>query len=200
MPLGIFGQALLTALLHHTWYSAVSYVKKLKLDTTSKCKRLSRLYILKNYLQISITIVAFIVLFVFILDDGRINRNFGCSSNLLDPPLQCIYNATGVNNVFLIFYGFMSIFVIVAAVYGLMDIFVKSFLFDHAKTDRECSNCGAGTTTFFYCIFTLCCLWLCGCCKCSDNGEKDWPLPSDVYITEYCHPDEDTKKSSQLER
>ena len=190
-PLGIFGAALLTVLLHHTWYSTVLYVKMLKDDDNhsekKKWYRLSCFYIIRNICQFIIAAAPIVLLSLYARNVIGIIRSFDCTTELLDPTLKCIYDSIALNDVFLVFYGTVSCVVIIAAVFGAFDICVRSDL----KSICTCPNPPPGQ----------------GQNPPPVQGQNPpvqgqnppvqgqnphckcfWKIPSDYCITEYCFP------------
>lgn len=169
-------------------------------------------YGIKNFLQAGVAVVAVTLSFDYEFDKSSklsisINKTFLCpikgQGNIdywtdLDT-VQCFYSSIALNDVFLIFYGIMSICVFLAASFGLVDICVRPDL-NRCCIRQSCSccckSCSCSCTCLKFCYTCLksCCTYLKSCCSCSESNSCCQPcscccsceLAKNDDILEYC--------------
>eukprot|EP00731_Ephydatia_muelleri_P012759 Em0007g69a len=180
-------------------------------------------YGIKNFLQAGVAVVAVTLSFDYEFDKSSklsisINKTFLCpikgQGNIdywtdLDT-VQCFYSSIALNDVFLIFYGIMSICVFLAASFGLVDICVRPDL-NRCCIRQSCSCCckscssSCSCTCLKFCYTYLksrcsctclksCCTCLKSCCSCSESDSCCQPcscccsceLAKNDDILEYC--------------
>ena len=150
LPFGVFGQGLLTLLLHHSWYSAMDYLaraNKTAADGTTKNDAptywLFVLYLIKNIFQMAFSIVVPICLYVYeYLSGKRLQKLFDCRIEVpqlesywtSNASIPCSFNSVAINGVFLNFYGIMMLCVVVAAFIGILDFWIRPDLKDNKCT------------------------------------------------------------------
>lgn len=137
-PMIIFTHGLLTVLLHYSWYSMIMYAKSHSLPSksstsTERTTWLGLFYGLKNVSQILIALAAVIVAFLYEFSDviPAFENDFNCTiAGKVDhwaglDTVQCFCDALVLKDVFILFYGILSICIIVTATLGLCTFFCR---------------------------------------------------------------------------
>ena len=179
LPILVFGQGLVTVLLHYAWYSMVLYCSSVHKKTRPAQNNndinincfcsLQFFYCFKNILQLFLAAVAMSLSFHYEFGPGSgvygIEKNFNCSVKdikyLAEPgTVQCLYNSIALNDVFISFYGVTSGCVVLVTFLGFVDICARRDIKKKAKCCSGIREC-----------LKACC-WT-ACCKCwRDCWEK----------------------------
>ena len=117
-------------------------------------------YCIKNVIQGTISTVAVILAFLYEFTDElpEIKKSFLCDiKNSIDywaglDTVQCFYHPIALNDVFIIFYGIMSILVVIATVFGFVDIFARMDLDKGICGSCECCKTPTDTEILKYCL------------------------------------------------
>ena len=171
VPILVFGQGLVTVLLHYAWYSMVLYCSSVHKKTrpaqanennnniNCSCS-LQFFYCFKNILQLFLATVAMSLSFHYEFGPESgvygIEKNYNCSVKdikyLAEPgTVQCLYNSIALNDVFISFYGVTSGCVVLVTFLGFVDICARRDIKKKAKCCsgiRECLKA---------CCWTACC-------------------------------------------
>ena len=155
VPILIFGQSLVTILLHHFWYSMVLYFgayiektkKVAKKENTKVIKTdfdsclLQFVYIFKNGLQLFFALIAVVLSLLYKFGNKQqlfdIDKNFVCSVDELPElgTVRCLYSSIALNDVFIIFYLVVTVCVIIVTMFGFVDICARR---DLDKKEHKC--------------------------------------------------------------